>query len=77
LARVYVRAVRGYQTLGRPLLAGRIQCRYVPSCSEYSLEAVSTYGLGRGLVLSVSRLQRCQRRVPRGTPDPLEPRPAS
>jgi putative membrane protein insertion efficiency factor len=34
-------------------------CRYVPTCSEYALEAVERYGVLRGLGLSVWRLLRC------------------
>jgi uncharacterized protein len=34
-------------------------CRFAPSCSEYSLEALARHGTLRGLGLTVSRLCRC------------------
>lgn len=34
-------------------------CRYVPTCSEYAMEAVERYGAVRGLVLAAWRLLRC------------------
>jgi len=35
-------------------------CRYVPSCSNYAVEAVEVHGAVRGLWLTVRRLARCQ-----------------
>jgi hypothetical protein len=34
-------------------------CRYVPTCSEYALEAVDRYGLWRGGIMSAWRVLRC------------------
>jgi putative membrane protein insertion efficiency factor len=34
-------------------------CRYVPTCSEYAIEAVERFGATRGGVMAVSRLLRC------------------
>lgn len=68
---LYISAVHFYQALGRPLLEGRIRCRYTPTCSEYSIEAVREHGIRQGLVLSVSRLQSCTNAVPMGTVDPV------
>jgi hypothetical protein len=34
-------------------------CRYVPTCSEYALEAVERYGPLRGLAMAAGRLLRC------------------
>lgn len=35
-------------------------CRFVPSCSSYALEALDHHGAGRGNVLILRRLGRCQ-----------------
>ena len=34
-------------------------CRYIPSCSEYALEALEKYGAANGLWLAVKRISRC------------------
>jgi len=34
-------------------------CRYVPSCSEYAIEAVDRYGVARGVLMAIVRLLRC------------------
>ena len=65
----YVKCVRLYQWGGRPLLKGRVQCRFRPSCSEYSVEAVETHGIRWGLVLTYKRLLSCTHDVPLGTID--------
>ena len=68
---IYVSGVRLYQVLGRPLLKGRIRCRYQPTCSEYSIAAVCEYGIRRGLWLTIKRINSCTAKVPLGTPDPV------
>lgn len=35
-------------------------CRFTPTCSEYAMEAIVKYGLGRGVMLAAWRLLRCQ-----------------
>ncbi len=71
LAGGYVVAVRGYQLLGRPLLEGRVACRYQPTCSEYSIQAVRKHGLRAGLSLTLARLRSCTRVIRQGTSDPV------
>lgn len=34
-------------------------CRFIPSCSEYTYEAVKKYGIIRGLFLGIKRVLRC------------------
>jgi len=47
-----------YQTTLSPLLP--TSCRYYPSCSHYSQEAVEKYGVLKGIWLGVKRLGRCR-----------------
>ena len=70
-ARAYIGAVHLYQNLGRPVLSGRVVCRFSPSCSDYSIEAVQRHGILRGLVLTCDRLSRCNHGTPLGTYDPV------
>ncbi len=34
-------------------------CRFTPTCSQYAIEAISTYGILKGAVLSVKRILKC------------------
>jgi len=34
-------------------------CRFTPTCSQYSYEAIEKYGLGKGVFLTMGRLARC------------------
>ncbi|MBY0527811.1 MAG: membrane protein insertion efficiency factor YidD [Gemmataceae bacterium] len=70
-ARMYVGVVHLYQRIGRPALAGKVQCRFRPSCSEYSIEAVETFGIRQGVVLTIKRIQSCNQGVALGTSDPV------
>ncbi|MGA8308588.1 MAG: membrane protein insertion efficiency factor YidD, partial [Terriglobales bacterium] len=70
-ARAYIALVHSYQRMIRPELAGLVQCRFSPTCSHYSTEAVRRYGLRRGLALTAARLWRCRRSVPLGSRDPV------
>lgn len=36
------------------------QCRHLPTCSEYAIEAIDKNGAWRGLWLMISRLSRCR-----------------
>lgn len=70
-ARCYLGAVQLYKAHVSPRLAGHVRCRFSPTCSEYSREAVARFGLVRGLVLTVQRLARCRKSTPIGTVDPV------
>ncbi len=61
----------GYRVLIKPLIGGRVRCRFQPSCSEYSLQAVRHYGIRRGLGLTYVRVRKCTNDVPMCTPDPV------
>jgi uncharacterized protein len=55
--RVVVAPIVVYRRVISPLLPPR--CKYYPSCSEYAIQAVSEFGILRGLVLAAWRLLRC------------------
>jgi uncharacterized protein len=68
-ARSYIGCVHVYQAIGRPLLKGKVACRYRPTCSDYSIEAVQKHGTLRGLALTYKRIRSCTNDVRMGTID--------
>ncbi|HEY6337314.1 MAG TPA: membrane protein insertion efficiency factor YidD [Candidatus Sulfotelmatobacter sp.] len=56
--------LRGYKWAVSPMLPPA--CRYVPTCSEYAMEAVERYGALRGGLMAVWRVMRCHPFVPGG-----------
>lgn len=57
LRAIAVAPIRIYQRAISPALPRR--CKYHPSCSEYAVQSVRSYGILRGLVLAAWRLLRC------------------
>jgi len=55
--RIVLAPVRGYQRAISPALPRR--CKYYPTCSAYTVQAIESYGILRGAVLAVWRLLRC------------------
>lgn len=49
--------IRCYQIAISPLLGPR--CRYIPTCSQYAIEALQTHGAVKGVWLSTKRICRC------------------
>ncbi len=49
--------IRFYQIVISPLLPK--SCRFVPTCSAYAIEAITTHGIVRGSWLTLRRLCRC------------------
>jgi len=47
-----------YKRLLSPLLGAR--CRFEPTCADYARVAVARFGAGRGGILALWRLARCQ-----------------
>jgi len=70
-ARAYVSAIHLYQQRLSARLGARVKCRFEPTCSHYSEEAIKRYGIGRGLKMTASRLWRCRNDVTPGTRDPV------
>tara|TARA_Y100000996_G_scaffold279235_1_gene220206 strand:- start:140 stop:352 length:213 start_codon:yes stop_codon:yes gene_type:complete len=57
LASLVIKIIRVYQKGISPYLPS--VCRYEPTCSEYSIEAIKKFGAFKGILLTVKRLLRC------------------
>ncbi|MBR6655173.1 MAG: membrane protein insertion efficiency factor YidD [Alistipes sp.] len=53
----FVGLIRFYQKCISPLTPP--SCRYTPTCSQYTLEAIRKYGVIKGCWLGVKRISRC------------------
>ena len=67
-AKIVITMIKGYQYLISPLLPQT--CRYYPTCSAYTLEAVKRYGALRGGLKGLWRVLRCHP-LSRGGYDPV------
>jgi putative membrane protein insertion efficiency factor len=63
-------SIRLYQLFISPLFSANT-CRFYPSCSAYSIEALKKYGFLKGSLLSLKRLAKCHPFHPGGY-DPVE-----
>ena len=52
-----IQFIKGYRFIISPLLGQ--SCRYLPTCSEYSIEALKTFGFFKGLFMSTKRILSC------------------
>ncbi|MBO4672585.1 MAG: membrane protein insertion efficiency factor YidD [Alphaproteobacteria bacterium] len=59
-ARIGLGLVRGYQSCISPFIGGRCACRFAPTCSEYTAQAIEKYGFIRGVGLGLRRISRCR-----------------
>ena len=66
--RVVLQLLRAYKWAISPMLPPA--CRYVPTCSEYAIEAVERYGVLRGSLMAIARILRCHHWV-QGGYDPV------
>ena len=49
--------IRAYQLLISPMIGPC--CRFIPTCSEYAIEAIRLHGPWKGMWLSAIRLSKC------------------
>lgn len=71
MAYIFIIPVKLYQYVISPFLPN--SCRHVPTCSQYTIEALKTHGIFKGTWLSINRILRCN---PYGTHgyDPVPPK---
>ena len=52
-----IRIIKLYQITP---LSSHQNCRFTPTCSNYAIEAISTYGAIKGSIMSIKRIMRCR-----------------
>lgn len=68
IKKIALLSIRGYQVVLSPLLG--VRCRFYPSCSTYTGEAIAKYGPIKGAYLGARRLLKCHPFHPGGI-DPV------
>ena len=58
MKKVLIALVRFYQKYLSPLKK-RTTCKYIPTCSEYAVQALEAYGALKGTYLAIRRVLRC------------------
>ena len=72
MKKVMIYMIRWYQKhISCWLEAKNIHCKYYPSCSEYTKQAIEKYGAGKGMILGIYRILRCNP-FSKGGSDPLK-----
>ncbi len=57
LRMLFIAPIKVYQRFISPLLPA--SCIYTPTCSQYAVEAIKKYGVGKGSWLALRRIVRC------------------
>ena len=60
LIRIYQKTLGIRNAFHRSLFLSDRACRFSPTCSQYTYEAVEKYGVLKGLALGIKRIARCQ-----------------
>lgn len=69
MKRLLLALIRFYRRAISPYTAPK--CRYIPTCSQYALEAIVKYGALKGGFLAFRRICRCHPFSKRGPYDPV------
>ena len=57
MTKILILIIKFYKYFISPMLGNR--CRFLPTCSEYFIEALKTQGLGKGFTLGIKRILKC------------------
>ena len=64
MKKIIILIIKTYQITLSPLLGSN--CRFHPTCSKYTIQAVNEHGVYRGLILGVKRISKCHPLGPKG-----------
>jgi len=69
MKKVFIFFIKKYQKYISPVFGNN--CRYYPSCSEYTKQAIEKYGVPKGIFYGIKRIIRCNP-FSKGGYDPLK-----
>ena len=72
MRKFFIIPIRLYKTLISPLLGP--SCRFHPTCSHYTAQAIERYGVTKGILLGTMRIMRCNPWFGYGGCDPVPER---
>ena len=71
MKKILIWLIKQYQNhISKWLTSRNINCKFYPTCSEYTKQAIEKYGAGKGLLLGIKRILRCNP-FSKGGYDPL------
>ena len=56
MKKILISIIKIYQRIPGPWHAS---CRYIPTCSNYAIEAITNYGSIKGSMMAIKRILRC------------------
>ena len=72
MKKILIWLIKQYQNhISKWLTSKNINCKFYPTCSEYTKQAIEKYGAGKGLILGIFRILRCNP-FSKGGYDPLK-----
>ena len=72
MKKILIWLIKQYQNhISKWLTSKNINCKFYPTCSEYTKQAIEKYGAVKGLLLGIARILRCNPFSKRGY-DPLK-----
>ncbi len=57
MKQIFIFLIKVYQNTISPLLGKN--CRFVPTCSQYTIEAIAEHGATKGILMGIKRIIRC------------------
>lgn len=72
MKRLFIETIKIYKKTISPILSYfGIKCKYYPTCSEYTMQAIQKYGIIKGCFLGIKRILKCNP-FSKGGYDPLK-----
>ena len=72
MKKILIWLIKQYQKhISKWLTSKNINCKFYPTCSEYTKQAIEKYGAVKGLLLGIARILRCNP-FSKGGYDPLK-----